>query len=92
MAQEKYFGKGLNIGDPSDEWVNITPSDTDPIPNGPPNYLYVGVAGTAVMVDKHMTVSTVELTQGYHLFRPTFIGQTGTTAGQIVGFYDGVPQ
>ena len=89
--QEKYYGSPLSIGDPSGEPYAITPSDDTDIPQGVPNYLYVGVAGVVSMFFARTGGTLVlDLVQGYHLFRPTRINATGTTAGQVVGMFDGV--
>lgn len=89
--REKYFGNSLNIGDPSDEPLLLVPHATEFLANKP-NYLYVGVAGNVSMVFSRMSENpiTVSLSQGYHLFRPDAIRVAGTTAQQIIGFYDGI--
>ena len=44
--QQKYFGEAETLSDPSDSAEPVVPSDTDPLPDGPCKYLFIGTGGT----------------------------------------------
>lgn len=90
MPQETYYGAALEMGAPTDEPYLVTPDDDEDLPQGKPNYLFVGVAGDVEMVFNKVGESSITLTlaEGYHLFRPDRIRAAGTTAEQIVACYD----
>lgn len=92
MAQEVYFGERLGISAPSDEVIPLALSNTVDLPNGPPNRMYVGTAGDMAMQFRDGNTVTIPMIAGYHDMRPRRVLVTGTTADDIYGLYDGLPE
>lgn len=65
-------------------WQVIVPSDTVDLPNGPSNYIYVGVTGNVTAVCNGATILFSNLAVGYHPIRTTRVKATGTTATNML--------
>lgn len=84
---DKRFGKALEISDPSDQWIGVSPHATDALPNGKPNYIYIGEPGDLVCAgDDGDDVTFAALTVGFHPIRPKYI-RSASTAASIVACY-----
>lgn len=88
MADETYFGKALEIADPSNCPVEITPDDDNDLEYGEPNYISVGTEGTIVADFKDAPINpvTVPVLAGFLPMRPTRIYVSSTATG-IVAWY-----
>lgn len=91
MPVDKFPGSEA-IDSPADEFYAVTPSDTVDLPNGVPKFIFIGGAGTVMVVGKDQDAGTdgVALVSGanqYHPIRPSRILSTGTDATDILAFY-----
>lgn len=73
---------------PPEKHLQITPNDGVNLADIP-KALYIGGAGDIVVTDKYGTDITYAVSAGFILpFRPVRVKATGTTATNIVGWYD----
>lgn len=87
--QDKYYGEGIRLADPSNESAVVVPSDSQDI--AIPKGLYVGVGGDIAMIGEDDTGEArvwKNVVSGSILpFRPKRIYATGTTATNILALY-----
>ncbi len=91
MAQDKYYGKEVQLSDPANEARPVTMSDTVDLGGGEPcRGLYVGTGGTVVMLGTDDTAARTWLNvpNGALIpFRAKRVMLTGTTASNILALY-----
>jgi hypothetical protein len=89
--QDGYAGSSPGLLGPSDDWVQITPSDSADLARKP-KAIYIGhngtdgpVEGNIVMRDKNGNNATFRVAPGVTLYlRPHRILSTGTTADMVI--------
>jgi hypothetical protein len=83
--EDKFAGHPAGLDGPGNDWVTITPHDSNPLPFLPKAICAGGTGGAVVCVSRAGNESTFHLAAGQRLnIRPHIIKAAGTVATPII--------